>query len=101
MVEFPLTGSHFFADVKASGQRLRLVATETGYGAAANIYTFTEKKWIGPPHFCATLPVARRWAEWEVREYLRAILPKPPAIRIKWICSKPAGTIVPSISQSL
>jgi hypothetical protein len=92
MAEFPLTGSGFFADVEVSGQRLRLVTTETGYGVAANIYTVTEKKWIGPPHYCSSLNVARRWAEWEMREYLRTILGKPRLVRIKWICVNAGST---------
>jgi hypothetical protein len=84
MIELPKAGDGFSAEVKASGQRLKLVAIETGYGAVANIYTFTQMKWIGPPHYCSNLRVARRWAEWEMREYFRSILGKPPGVRIKW-----------------
>ena len=90
MAEVPVASSGFMAEVKASGQRLRLVATETGYGAAANIYSVTEMRWLSLPHFCLTLDVARRWAEWETREYLRTI-GKVPVLRIKWICTKPGN----------
>src|SRR5437879_13446277 len=41
MAEVPVAGSGFLADVKAGDQRLRLLATETGYGVAANIYSLT------------------------------------------------------------
>lgn len=92
MAEFPVAGSGFWANVKAGSERLRLVATETGYGAAANIYSLTEMKWIGPPHYCMTLEVARRWAEWGAREYLRTIVGKAPVLRIKWIDTKPGST---------
>jgi hypothetical protein len=92
MAEVPVAGSSFVAEVKTSGQRLRLVATETGYGAAANIYSLTEMRWLGLPHFCLTLDVARRWAEWETREYLRTI-GKLPVLRIKWIPTKPGNIL--------
>jgi hypothetical protein len=92
MAEVPLAGSAFSAEVRASGQRLRLVATETGYGAVANIYNLTETKWIGPPHYRSSLEAARRWAEWEVREYLRDTVGKVPAVRVKWIGTNRART---------
>jgi hypothetical protein len=90
MGEFPLAGSAFSAEVKASGQHLRLIAAETGYGAAANIYNLTEKKWIRLPHYRSTLEAARRWAKWEMREYLRSIVGKVPSVRVKWTCTNRA-----------
>jgi len=91
MAEVPVAGSGFLADVKAGRQRLRLLATDTGYGVAANIYSLTEMRWLYPPHYFSTLEVARLWAEWEVRSSLKTVT-KLPVLRIKWISTKPGGT---------
>ena len=89
-----MAGTAFSADISASGQRLRLVATETGYGAAANIYTLTpyRNEVDRPSALLCVAGSGARWAEWELREYLRTIVGKAPAVRIKWTCSKPRTT---------
>jgi hypothetical protein len=83
MAEVPKAGSGFVADVEVSSERLRLLAIETGYGVVANLYSLTESRWLFAPHYFSTIKVARRWAEWELREHLRSTRSAVP--RVKWL----------------
>lgn len=91
MAEVPIAGTGFCADVKVSGQRRRLFATETGYGVAANMYSLTEMRWLCPPHYFSSINEGQRWAECEVRAYLRT-MGQLAALRIRWIGAKPGST---------
>jgi hypothetical protein len=67
--------------VEVRGYRLRLVSTDTGFGIAANVYSFRDNRWLDAPKWVPTISSGKQAAEEQARLYLRAANLELPEVR--------------------